>query len=448
MSATVWFIRMNMKNNGRDDDKILFIHNASQIITVQGFSDTPAKKEQLQKLHIIENGSLLISDGKILAVGDDLELRKQYPEQIDKATKINARNKIITPGLVDPHTHLVYAGSREQEYAMRLRGKSYMDIMNAGGGIHATTRFTQQASFEQLYNETKKRLDTFLLQGVTTVEIKSGYGLTLEHELKQLQVLQRLNLDHPIDIVPTFMGAHAVPLEYKDHPDRFVDLVIHEMIPAVAEFGLAEFNDVFCEKGVFSPKQSRRILEAGKRYGLIPKIHADEIESYGGAELAAEVGAISADHLLKASDEGIEQMAQAGVIGVLLPGTAFFLMAEYAPARKMIEMGLPIALSTDSNPGSSPTLSLQIIMNLACLQMKMTPEEVLTAVTINAAHAIGRAREIGSLEPGKKADLVIFDVPNYLFLTYQYGMNHVDTVIKNGIPVVKNRQLLTKTVQS
>lgn len=416
---------------------MLFIHNANQLITVRGFSDSPAKKEQMQELHIIEDGSLLVADGKIVAVGKDAELRKQYPEQIEKAEKINAKNKIVTPGLVDPHTHLVYAGSRENEYAMRLKGKSYMEIMNAGGGIHATTRATQQASFEQIYAETKRRLDTFLKQGVTTVEIKSGYGLTLEHEMKQLQVTKQLNDDHPIDIVPTFMGAHAVPVEYKDNPDRFVDIVVEEMIPAMAESGLAEFNDVFCEKDVFTPEQSRVILEAGKRYGLQPKIHADEIEPYGGAELAAEVGAISADHLLKASDTGIKKMADANVIGVLLPGTAFFLMAEYAPARKMIDSGLPIALSTDSNPGSSPTLSLQIIMNLACLKMGMTPEEVITATTINAAHAINRAKEIGSLEPGKKADIVIFNVPNYLFLSYQYGMNHVDTVIKDGIPVVK-----------
>lgn len=427
---------------------MLFIHNANQLITVRGFSDSPAKKEQMQELHIIEDGSLLVADGKIVAVGKDAELRKQYPEQTEKAEKINAKNKIVTPGLVDPHTHLVYAGSRENEYAMRLKGKSYMEIMNAGGGIHATTRATQQASFEQIYAETKRRLDTFLKQGVTTVEIKSGYGLTLEHEMKQLQVTKQLNDDHPIDIVPTFMGAHAVPVEYKDNPDRFVDIVVEEMIPAVAESGLAEFNDVFCEKDVFTPEQSRVILEAGKRYGLQPKIHADEIEPYGGAELAAEVRAISADHLLKASDTGIKKMADANVIGVLLPGTAFFLMAEYAPARKMIDSGLPIALSTDSNPGSSPTLSLQMIMNLACLKMGMTPEEVIVATTINAAHAIDRAKEIGSLEPGKKADVVIFDIPNYLFLTYQYGMNHVDTVIKNGIPVVKNGQLLTKSIRS
>jgi imidazolonepropionase len=417
---------------------LLYLHNANQLITVSGHSDSPARKEQMQDLKMIENGSLLISDGIIFDLGTDEELRTKYPDLIENAEKINARNKIITPGLIEPHTHLVYAGSRENEYVMRLKGNSYMDIMNAGGGIHATTRATQRASFQQLYKETKSRLDTFLKQGVTTVEIKSGYGLTLEHELKQLNVSKKLNEDHPIDIVSTFMGAHAIPTNYKNNPDDFVEIVVEEMIPTVAELGLAEFNDVFCEKGVFTPEQSRLILEAGKRYGLSPKIHADEIEPYGGAEIAAEVGAISADHLLKASETGIKKMVESNVIGVLLPGTAFFLMAEFAPARKMIDSGLPIALSTDSNPGSSPTLSLQFIMNLGCLKMGMTPEEVLTATTINAAHAIDRAKEIGSLEPGKKADIVIFDVPNYLYLSYQYGMNHVDTVIKNGIPVVKH----------
>ena len=324
---------------------------------------------------------------------------------------------------------------------MRLKGKTYMEIMNSGGGIHATTRATQQASREELYEQSKNRLNQFLQHGVTTVEAKSGYGLTLEDELKQLEVTEKLQKDHPIDLVSTFMGAHAVPLDEKDNPDKFVDRVINEMIPEVARRKLAAFNDVFCERGVFTPEQSKRILEAGKEYGLIPKIHADEIEPYGGAELAAEVGAISAEHLLRASDEGIKKMAEAGVIGVLLPGTAFFLMAAYAEARKMIDAGVPIALSTDANPGSSPTISMPFIMNLGCLNMGMTPEEVLTATTINAAHAIGRADEIGSLEVGKKADVTIWKVPNYLTLSYQYGMNHVDTVIKAGEKLVAGGQL-------
>ncbi|HLS20509.1 MAG TPA: imidazolonepropionase [Bacillota bacterium] len=420
---------------------ILIISNATQLITVSGHSEQPATRDKMGDINIIENGTVIIEDGKILAVGQHDHIRSEYESLWERAEHIDASGKVVTPGLVDPHTHIVYAGSRENEYAMRLQGKTYMEIMNAGGGIHATTRATQQASFEELYEQSKRRMNQFLLHGVTTIEAKSGYGLTVEDELKQLEVAKKLNEDHPLDLVSTFMGAHAVPMDYKDNPDDFVDYVIDEMLPIVAEKELAVFNDVFCERGVFTPEQSKRILEAGKKYDLIPKIHADEIEPYGGAELAAEVSAISADHLLKASDEGIKQMAEKGVIGVLLPGTAFFLMAEYARARKMIDSGVPVALSTDANPGSSPTISLPFIMNLGCLNMGMTPEEVITATTINAAHAIGQADTIGSIEEGKAGDLTIFDVPNYLMLSYHYGMNHVDTVIKGGISVVKNTQL-------
>ncbi len=419
----------------------MFISNANQVITMAGHSDTPAKKEKMSKISIMKHGSIWIEDGRIVEVGPDEELRGKYRTQIEDAVQIDATGKIVTPGLIDPHTHLVHAGTRENEYAMRLKGKTYMEIMEAGGGIHATTRATQKASHEKLYEESKKRLDKFLLHGVTTLEAKSGYGLTLEHELKQLEVAKQLQKDHSVDIISTFMGAHAVPMDEKKNPEKFVTRVIEEMIPEVAERKLAVFNDVFCERGVFTPEQSKRILEAGKKHGLIPKIHADEIEPYAGAKLAAEVEAISADHLLKASDEGIKAMAEQGVVGVLLPGTAFFLMAEFAPARKIIDAGVAVALSTDQNPGSSPTISLPFIMNLGCLKMEMTPEEVLTATTINAAHAIGCADEAGSLESGKKADITIFDVPNYLTLSYQYGMNHVDTVIKSGKQVVVGGRL-------
>ncbi|KGX85999.1 imidazolonepropionase [Pontibacillus litoralis] len=418
----------------------MFISNAAQLVTMAGHT-APATKEAMSILNVIENGAVWIEDGIIVEVGTDEGLRETYKDQIEHATVIDATGKTVTPGLIDPHTHLVHAGTRENEYAMRLQGRTYMDIMEAGGGIHATTRATQQATHEALYDQSLQRLHTFLLHGVTTVEAKSGYGLTLEHELKQLEVAKQLQEDHPIDIVSTFMGAHAVPFEDKDNPEAFVDRVIHEMLPEVAEKKLATFNDVFCERGVFTPEQSKRILEAGKQYGLTPKIHADEIEPYAGAELAAEVGAISADHLLKASDKGIQAMSEAGVMGVLLPGTAFFLMAEYAQARKMIDAGVAIALSTDANPGSSPTISLPFIMNLGCLNMKMTPEEVLTATTLNAAYAIGVADKVGSLEPGKQGDITIFDVPNYLTLSYQYGMNHVDTVVKAGQQVVIGGQL-------
>lgn len=317
----------------------LLIKNASQVVTMAGHTGKPAKQEAMQELNIIENGSVLVKDGLLKAVGKQKDMEEQYRGDLAEAEVIDATGKTVTPGLIDPHTHLVHAGTRENEYAMRLKGQSYMEIMNAGGGIHATTRATREADFNQLYDESIRRLDTFFQYGVTTVEAKSGYGLSLEHELKQLEVAAKLNQDHPMDIVSTFMGAHAVPTSERDNPEPFVNRVIDEMIPEVARRKLAKFNDVFCERGVFTPDQSRRILEAGKEHGLIPKIHADEIEPYGGAELAAEVEAISADHLLKASDEGIRNMAESDVMGVLLPGTAFFLMAEFADARKMIDNG-------------------------------------------------------------------------------------------------------------
>lgn len=422
--------------------KPIFIRNAHQLVTLKGGSEAPRTKQQMEELQIIENGSIWLENGKIAAVGTDAELQEKFSNRLHEADQIDATGKLVTPGFVDPHTHLVHAGTRENEFNMRLQGASYMEIMNAGGGIHATTKATREASHEQLFKESYNRLDRFLKQGVTTVEAKSGYGLSLEHEMKQLEVAKQLNESHPIDIVSTFMGAHAVPAQYKHNPDQFVDLVIEEMLPNVAASGLAEFNDVFCERGVFTPEQSKRILEAGLSLGLLPKIHADEIEPYAGAELAASLGAVSADHLLKASDLGIRQMAEAGVIAVLLPGTAFFLMAESANGRKMIDAGVAVALSTDCNPGSSPTVSLPLIMNLGCLKMGMTPAEVLTAVTINAAHAIKRGHEVGSLEVGKKADINIFHVPTYMHLQYMYGENHVNTVIKNGKIVVSGGNLV------
>src|SRR5699024_8147284 len=289
----------------------LIVSEAKQLVTVAGHTDKPATKEAMSELNVINNGTVIIQDGKILDVGPHDEMKATHQHIWEEAEHIDATGKVVTPGLVDPHTHLVHAGTRENEYAMRLKGKTYMEIMNAGGGIHATTRATKEASHATLYEQSKKRLNQFLEHGVTTVEAKRGYGLSLEDEMKQLEVAKQLEQDHPVDLISTFMGAHAVPYEEKDKPEIFVDRVINEMIPAVSEKKLAVFNDVFCERGVFTPEQSKRILEAGRKHGLIPKIHADEIEPYGGAELAAEVGAISVDHLLKASDEGIQKMAEA-----------------------------------------------------------------------------------------------------------------------------------------
>ncbi|WP_176586291.1 imidazolonepropionase [Priestia megaterium] len=420
---------------------ITYIKCASQLITVKGGTKEPKRAKYMSDIGIIEHGSVVVENGIITFVGSDVEAERYVHTLNGHVNTIDAAGKLVTPGLIDAHTHIVFGGSREKELEMRLNGAKYIDILKAGGGILQTTTSTREATEKQLIQETSKRLNRFLQYGVTTVEAKSGYGLTLEDELKQLRAAKKLDERHPIDLVSTFMGAHAVPVEYKENPDEFVRLVIEEMIPRVAEENLAEFCDVFCEEGVFTIQQSEQILEAGKRYGLKPKIHADEIVQFGGAELAAKVGAVSADHLLQASDEGIKQMAKSGVIAVLLPGTAFFLMEKPANARKMIEAGVPVALSTDRNPGSSPTESLPFIMNLACLTMKMTPAEVLTACTINAAHAIGKADEVGSIEVGKKGDLVLFDAPNYQTLQYNYAVNLVDTVIKKGQVIVEGGAL-------
>lgn len=414
----------------------LWIKHASQLATLQAPSNGPRIKEEMSELGIIEDGSLWIENGIIEAVGTTEELSRKYGHVTDHVEVIDATGHLITPGLVDPHTHVVYGGSREKEYEMRLQGTSYMEIMNAGGGIHATTRMTRDATEEELIEQTRTRLDSFLKHGVTTVEGKSGYGMNLETELKQLRVMKKLQEMHPIDIIPTFMGAHAVPPEYKGREDEFVDHIIYEMLPVVVKEKLAEFNDVFCEQDVFTLEQSERILQAGKRYGLIPKIHADEIVPLGGAELAAKVGAISAEHLLKVSDKGMKELARQGVIACLLPATALYLREEAAKGREMIDRGVPVAISTDCNPGSSPTTSMPLVMNLACISMRMTPAEALTAATYNAACAIKRQHEVGSLETGKKADIVLWEVPDYRMLQYLFGVNHVKKVWKNGIQVV------------
>jgi imidazolonepropionase len=318
-----------------------------------------------------------------------------------------------------------------------------MDILAQGGGILSTVRATRRATEEELFVKAKKSLDTMLLYGVTTVEAKSGYGLTLEDELKQLRVIHKLNQVHPVQLVSTFMGAHMVPEEYKGRSDEYVEILIHKMLPEVKRQGLAEFCDTFCEHGVFTVEQSEQILNAAKALGFGVKIHADEIEPMGGAELAAKLACISAEHLLAASDAGLEAMQRAGVIAVCLPATSFNLrLKHHARARKMIELGLAVALSTDYNPGSSPTESIQLVMTLACLNLGMTPEEVMTAVTINAAYAIGQGDNVGSLEVGKQADLTVFDADNLAYLPYHFGINHVKTVIKKGKIVVSNGKLL------
>lgn len=410
----------------------LIITDIGILATPEG--DKPKSGDAQGKINFIENAYIAVGGDKIVSIGPMAQLKNlPLPENI---TKIDAKGRLVTPGLVDPHTHLIFGGWRQKELSYKLKGMGYLDILGMGGGILSTVRHTRKTSLEELIEKGRKSLDRMLCHGTTTCEAKSGYGLTTEDEIKSLKAIEELNKSHPVDIVPTFMGAHAVPEEYKDNPSKFVDIIIDEMIPEVSKAKLAKFCDVFCEDKVFGIEQSRRILECAKSHGLTPKIHADEITPLGGAALAAEVGAITAEHLIHADDEGLEAMAKSGVIAVLLPGTSLFLGASFARAKKMMELGIPIALATDFNPGSSPTESLQLIMNLACMKYKMTPEQVLTAVTLNSAAAIDKADTVGTLEPGKLADILIWDAPDLDFILYRFGSNLVDIVIKKGKVVV------------
>ncbi|MFA5577085.1 MAG: imidazolonepropionase [Tissierellaceae bacterium] len=409
----------------------MVIENISKLVTLKG-KNKARIKDELKDIGLINKGVIALDGDRIVYVGEGT-----LPPSIEldeDAIIIDARGKTVTPGLIDSHTHLVHGGSRENELAMKLKGVPYLDILATGGGIHSTVKATREASFDELYTKAIKSLDTMLGYGITTVEAKSGYGIgDFDTELKQLEIARKLNEDHPIDIVSTFMAAHAIPEQYKKNSDEFVDIIIDEMIPEVADKKLAEFCDVFCEEGVFSLEQSRRILLAARNYGMEARIHADEIVALGGAELAAEINCISADHLVAASDEGIRLMADKGVIANLLPGTSFNLQTgKFARARRMVEEGVPIALSTDYNPGSCPTENIQLIMSFASLIMKLTPEEVITGVTINGAAALGLEDKVGSLEAGKQGDIVIFDSPNLEYIIYHYGINHVDKVIKKG----------------
>ncbi len=388
----------------------------------------------------IENGYVAVKDGKIAALGEG-----SAPGDIKSPDTriIDATGKTVTPGLIDAHTHLVHGGSREKELPLKLKGVPYLEILKMGGGILSTVRNTREASKEELKAKARKSLDEMLLHGTTTVEAKSGYGLDFDTEIKCLEAAAELNASHPVDIVSTYMGAHAVPEEFKGDTRGYIDFMCEKVMPYVKKNNLAEFMDVFCEEGVFSPEESRILMRKGKEQGFKLKIHADEIIPLQGAELAGEMGAVSAEHLVAASEEGIAAMAKSGVMAVLLPGTCFYLMlGKYAPAGKMMERGVRVALATDYNPGTCPTENLQSVMTFACFGMRMTPEEIIKGMTLNAAHAVDRAGEIGSLEIGKKADIVIFDAPNPEYIVYHFGINHVDTVIKGGKTVVENRRII------
>ena len=403
--------------------KQLLVKNIGMLATPEG-KDARRGADQGQ-IRLLPDAYVLMTDGLITEVGTG-------DKTVPGAEVLDAGGALVTPGLVDAHTHLIFGGWRQNELGLKLHGASYLDILSMGGGILSTVNATRAATEKELYDKAKEALDEMLSLGITTVEAKSGYGLDMDTELKQLRVIRRLNEEHPMDLVPTFLGGHAVPKEYKEDRAGYIRLLCEEVIPAVAREGLAEFCDVFCETGVFSAEESKAILEAGKKWGLIPKIHADEIDPIGGSQLTAEVGAISAEHLIVCPPEGIAAMAKAGTVACCLPATSFYLGSTFAPVRDMVNAGVPVAMATDFNPGSCPSLNMQFVINLGCLKYRLTPEEVLTAVTLNAAAAIRRADKVGSLEAGKQGDLVIWNAPDLNYICYRMGSNLVKTVIKKG----------------
>ncbi len=409
-------------------EKGLLIKNAAELVTCSGFKAKSGA--EMSDLKVIKNGAVIIEEGMIKAVGTTEELLQQYKEE--DYTVVDATNKAVLPGFIDSHTHFVFGGHRAEEFSWRLKGEGYMEIMKRGGGIISSVKATKEATKAELVAAGLKRLNTMLSFGVTTVEGKSGYGLDYDTELKQLEAMKEIAGLHPMDIVTTFLGAHAVPQDYKGKEDEFIDYMIVEVLPAVVEKELAEFCDIFCEKNVFSVTQSRRLLTKAKELGMKLKLHADEIVQLGGAELAAELGAISADHLLQASDAGIAAMAEKGVVATLLPATAFSLKEEFARGRYMIDNGCAVALATDLNPGSCFTMSVPLVFALATLYMKLTTEEAITAFTINAAAAVDRAHEVGSIDVGKQGDIIILEFPSYNFIPYHIGVSTVEKVIKRG----------------
>ncbi len=411
----------------------LLIRGASQVATPLG--NAARRGADLGRVLTMGNAVVRCDGAELVFVGDAAEHDHRFPapDQI-----LDATGCCVIPGFVDPHTHPVWAGSREEEFNRRLAGESYMDIARSGGGINATVRATRAATFDELFHAAVTRLDTFLTYGTTTIEAKSGYGLDLATEVRMLEVIGAADRHHPVDLHPTCLAAHEVPLEHRHEPDRWVSKLVEEIHPSIARRGLAEAVDVFCEDGVFDLAQTRRMLADADALGWRIHLHADELTPLGGAELAVEFNALSADHLMCVTDAGIAALAASQTIGVLLPGTSFFLRSGYAPARRMVEAGCAVALATDCNPGSSPTESMPMILALATLEMGLTIEEALTGATLNAAAAIDRAAFIGSLEIGKRADIAVLNGPTYHHLVYHYGVNPIRHVVKSGEIVVRD----------
>jgi imidazolonepropionase len=411
----------------------MLVHSASQLLTLAG---GPQRGLDLGRLEIIPDGAVLFQDQKIVAVGSTQELRAAYPNE----PTLDASGRVVMPGFVDPHTHAIWAGDRAAEFEMRLQGKTYLEILAAGGGIISTVHATRNGSLEKLMAETRPRLWSMFTYGVTTAEVKTGYGLRTAAELRMLQALLALDKEGPLEIVPTFLGAHAIPPEFRECPDDYTVLVCQTMLPILqkwwpnqAPYAAMPFVDVFCETGAFSLEQSRAILSKAKELGFPLKVHADEFDNLGGASLAAELGAVSADHLVKTSPSDIQALARSNTVAVALPCTPFGLAEpHYTPARAILEAGGVLAIATDLNPGTAWCENIQIALALACRYMRLTPAQAIAATTINAAAAIARADRLGSLEAGKQADLLILSVPDYRHLGYRFGINLVQTIIKKG----------------
>jgi imidazolonepropionase len=407
----------------------LLIKNIKQLVTVHANGMPVKSGKDMHDLGIIEHATVLIQNGLFRWIGPSAEFDQTVDEHIDI---LDASELVGLPGFVDSHTHLLFAGSRENEFAMRIEGKSYQEIAHAGGGILSTVHATRISTKKELKRFARRHLDTMLTEGTTTVEIKSGYGLTEKDEIKLLDAINDLSEECLMDIVPTFLGAHAVPPEFNDNSDAYIDLICTRMLPYIAQRKLAIFCDVFCEEGYFSVEQCRRIFEAAKPLGIRNKIHADQLTQTGASILAAEVGAVSADHLEQIDDAGIAALKQSGTIATVLPGVSFFLNQNYPPARKIIDAGVPLAIASNFNPGSCMSYSMPMMMTIACTHMAMTPEEALTASTLNGAAALGLSEKLGSIEVGKQADIVLYDIPGYRYLAYHFGTNHVAKVVKHG----------------
>ncbi|MDA3932658.1 MAG: imidazolonepropionase [Tenericutes bacterium] len=411
------------------------IHNIKTIYTSK--LKPPVKGKDMASIETIDQPYLVIEDGIIQVID-----KGNYHKHLDSDTEIyDAKQSIMIPGLIDSHTHLVFGGSREFEFSQKIAGVPYLDILAAGGGILNTVNATKYASFDELYEQAKKSLDEMFLFGVTSLEVKSGYGLDLETEMKQLKVAKLLNENHPIDIYMTYLGAHALPKEYKDKRDKYIDQVIEDL-NVIHQEKLADYVDVFCETGVFTAKETKKILTAAKKLGFKLRVHSDEIESIGGTKVSINLEAKTVDHLMAITESDMELLAKSNTIGNLLPSTSFFLNKEYAPARKMIEKGMALAVSSDYNPGSTPSENYQLTLQIAGNKLRMLPTEILTASTINPAYSLDIDEFVGSIEVGKSADLLLLDCPNLDYFIYHYGINHTHSVFKKGKLFIENRKVV------